>query len=257
MSQDVSGKDITSELIPKTNCKAVIKVNENCVLAGVEEATYLFREHELKVKVHKNDGTHANKKSKIITIIGSAQKILTIERISLNILGRMSGVATICAEAKKKSKNTKLAVTRKTIPGFQAFDKKAAEIAGVWSHRKNLNEMILLKDNHLKFIGIKEGIAKAKKTGKKIEIEVENEKEALEAAREKPNFIMLDNFSQKNAKKTIKKLREKGFNGKIELSGGITIKNLPKYSNLGADLISMGELTKKAKIIDFSMDVIK
>ena len=256
LAEDINSGDVTSSLIPKVKAKGIIKANQNCFLSGTEEISYLLRKHGLKVKALKRDGQKIKRNQKVLEVIGENRKILSLERVCLNVLGRMSGVTTLCNEAKKKCKKTRLAVTRKTMPGFQLLDKKAAEVAGLWSHRKDLSEMILIKENHLEFISIKEAIRKGKKKNKKVEIEVENSKQALEAAIEKPFMIMLDNFSPKNAKTTIKKLKSAGFKGKIELSGGITIKNLSKYCNLGADIISMGELTKKAKIMDFSLKVL-
>jgi len=258
LKQDLGKGDVTARVTPRRNCTATITSNENCYLAGVEEVSYLFSSRKLKVKSHKKDGEKTKKNQKILSITGENRKILSLERMCLNILGRMSGVATLCTEAKKKAGKTRLAVTRKTAPGFQLLDKKAAETAGVWSHRKNLFEMVLLKENHLKFFdSIREAVAKAKKTGKKVEAEAETQKDALEAAKENPFIIMLDDFSPKKAKETIILLRKNGFAGKIELSGGITIKNLSKYSKIGADIISMGELTKKANMVDFSLRVVK
>ncbi|PIN85045.1 MAG: nicotinate-nucleotide diphosphorylase (carboxylating) [Candidatus Diapherotrites archaeon CG11_big_fil_rev_8_21_14_0_20_37_9] len=254
LKQDIAKGDITALITPKTNCTAIVKSNESCVLAGIEETIFIAKEKKLMVKAHKKDGQTARKGEKIISIQGNNRKILEIERVCLNMIGRMSGVAMLCAEGKKICKKETLAVTRKTIPGFQDFDKKAATIAGIWSHRKNLNDMVLLKENHLLFFeSVQDAIRKAKKKNKKIEIEVENETQAIEAAKEKPYIIMLDNFSPTQAKATIKKMRQAGFNGKAELSGGITLKNLKKYCNIGADIISMGELTKNARILDFSM----
>ncbi len=161
----------------------------------------------------------------------------------------------------RKAKNGRspiIAVTRKTVPGFQLLDKKAAQAAGCWTHRKDLSEMILLKDNHLAFFpDALRAAQRAKATGKKFEIEAGNGGQALQAAIVRPDILMLDNFTAQQARKTIKLLRKKGFSGKIELSGGITLKNLKGYSTLGADIISMGELTKKAKIIDFSLDIVE
>ncbi len=255
LSQDISSKDVTSAITPQKKCTAAIKANENLFLAGVEEVSYLFSSAGVKVKALKKDGRKIRKGNVVLELSGNNRKILEAERVALNLLGRMSGVATLCTEAKKKSRGIRIAVTRKTIPGFQVFDKKAAETAGVWSHRKNLSEMILLKENHLGFFsGIKEALKAARKSGKKTEIEVENKKQALDAAQENPPIIMLDNFSPQQAKRTIKEMRKAGFKGKIELSGGITIKNLSKYTNLGADIISMGELTRNARIMDFNLE---
>ncbi len=261
LGQDLGKGDVTSAITPQANAQAIVKANQECLLAGIEEAKYLLESRGLKVKLHKKDGSKARKGKKILSMRGNNRRILEAERVCLNILGRMSGVATYCAQARKAAGNTKtrLAVTRKTVPGFQELDKKAAQVTGLWTHRKNLAEMVLFKENHLIFFeSISHALKTAKKkTNKKIEIEVETPKQALEAARENPFMIMLDNFSPKKAKATIRLLRSKGFNGKIELSGGITLKNLRKYSNLGADIISMGEPTKKAEIIDFSMGVKK
>lgn len=256
LQEDINLGDVTSSLIPKVKAKAIIKARETCYLSGIEEISYLFRKHGLKIKALKKDGQKIKRNQKVLEIIGENRKVLSLERVCLNVLGRMSGVTTICNEAKKKCKNTRLAVTRKTMPGFQLLDKKAAEVAGLWTHRKDLSEMILIKENHLEFISIKDAIRKGKKKNKKVEIEVENQKQALEASTEQPFMIMLDNFTSKSAKATIQKLKKSNYKGKIELSGGITIKNLSRYCNLGADIISMGELTKKANIIDFSLRVL-
>lgn len=268
LSEDLGKGDVTSLITPKSECKAIIKLNENCVIAGLSEISPLCRKKGLRFKTFLKDGMRAKKGKKVAEIFGENRKIMGIERVSLNLLGRMSGVATLCAKAiqitgknkgsrKKAGKGkTTIAVTRKTIPGFQEFDKKAAAIGGAWTHRKDLNEMVLLKENHLRFFdSAREAVKAGKRTGKKVEIEVESEKQAMEAAAEKPYMIMLDNFSPEKAGKAVKKLRKAGFKGKIELSGGITLKNLSRYSKLGADVISMGELTKNAKIIDFGLEI--
>lgn len=266
LHEDVGNGDVTTEITPQRECHAAITVNEKCVVAGVEEAVFLLKNSGLHPRPLKKDGQWARKGEKIMVVVGNNRKVLTLERVCLNILGRMSGVATLCAKAREKINLVKgrknpgkivIAVTRKTVPGFQLLDKKAAEVAGCWGHRKNLSEMILLKDNHLAFFpDTLSAVRRAKETGKKFEVEVESMEQALEAAVAQPDIIMLDNFSHAEAKKTIRTLRKKGFKGKIELSGGITLKNLNNYSKLGADIISMGELTKRAKIIDFSLDIL-
>ncbi len=265
LKDDLGKGDVTSSLTPEAECSAHIKANEECTLAGIEEALFLCHHFRIKAKAFKKDGQKVAKGMKIIAMHGSNRKILSIERVLLNVLGRMSGVATLCAKAKKivgSAKNhhgtakTTIAATRKTSPGFQPFDKKAAETAGCSGHRKDLHEMVLLKDNHLKFFpSVLEACIAAKRNGKNYEIEVEDETDAALASLAGPHIIMLDNFPPRRAKKCIEMLCDFGFKGKIELSGGITLKNLKKYSNLGADMISMGELTKAARIIDFSLDI--
>ncbi|HLC79178.1 MAG TPA: carboxylating nicotinate-nucleotide diphosphorylase [archaeon] len=255
LQEDIGQGDITSAITPKTQCSASISANEKCTLAGIEQVQFLCSHYNVRVKKLKKDGSKILNGTRILVLNGQNRKILTLERVCLNILGRMSGVATLCSQATKKSPATTIAVTRKTSPGFQLFDKKAAQKAGAWTHRKDLSEMILIKENHLKFFSsIEQAFAAAKRSGKKIEIEVETRWQALAAAEQNPHMILLDNFPPEVARKTIQDLRKR-FKGKIELSGGITLKNLKKYSNLGADVISMGELTKSAKIIDFSLDI--
>src|SRR3989344_2151341 len=216
--EDLGKGDVSVAITPEKKCSAIVKANEACTLAGIEEAKFLAEWRGLKFRAFKKDGSAVKKETKILWLRGSGRKILEIERVLLNILGRMSGVATLASKAVKirGAKNkTIIAVTRKTVPGFQLLDKKAAEVSGLWTHRKSLNEMVLLKDNHLKFFRSPfEAVQKAKKkSGKKIEVEVETIKQALNAARGKPDFIMLDNFSPAGAKKSVRALRGKGFKG--------------------------------------------
>ena len=273
--EDLGKGDVSVAITPEKKCSAIVKANEACTLAGIEEAKFLAEWRGLKFRALKKDGSAVKKGTKILWLRGSGRKILEIERVLLNILGRMSGVATLASKAVKirGAKNkTVLAATRKTIPGFQLLDKKAAEVSGLWTHRKSLNEMVLLKDNHLKFFSspfeaVREAVEKVKsgkkKDGewkgksKKVEVEVETLKEALNVAAAKPDFIMLDNFSPTGARKAVHALRNEGFKGRIELSGGITLKNLKSFINADAGIISMGEITKKAKIVDFSLDIKK
>ncbi len=261
LKEDIGKRDVTSALVPEKTCKAVIKINENSVIAGIEEVTLLFKTKSCKAKAFVKDGQFAKKRKIIMEIEGKNRNILETERTALNILGRMSGVANICNDAKKivPKFNGEFALTRKTMPGFNLFDKKAAKIAGINPHRINLNDMILIKENHLDFFKtVTDALVKAKENanGRKIEIEVKNLKEAFEAAKLKPDRIMLDNFNLKNAKKTIKELR-KIYAGEIEISGGINLKNLKGYARLQPDLISLGLLTKKANTVDFSLDIKK
>ena len=268
LRNDISKGDITSALIPKQKCTAEIALNENAYVSGLEEAKFLFSKMNVKSILKVKEGVYAKKGKVIMQLSGSNRHILSVERTALNVLSRMSAVTSQCAKAKKligtsKTKSagnkTQIAVTRKTMPGFNDFDKKAAKISGVWAHRQNLNTAFLIKENHLKFFKFPaEAIFAAKKKHKTkiVEIEVETLKEALNSASANPDIIMLDNFSPARAKKAIKKIR-KLCKCKIELSGGISFKNLRTYNNLGADIISMGSLTTNAKSIDFSLRIKK
>src|SRR3989344_274863 len=193
LREDLGAGDVTSEITPARECTAQITANESCTIAGLEEISFMMKSRGLNVTHRKKDGEAARKGAAGLEGSGSNGKILSMERVCLNILGRMSGVATLCAKAKAIAPKETIAVTRKTVPGFQMLDKKAAEVAGCWTHRKNLAEMILLKDNHLKFFsGAGAAAARAKETGARFEIEAENEKDALEAAVHRPDIIMLD-----------------------------------------------------------------
>ncbi len=260
VKEDISGKDVTSSLINSSNCKAIIKTNSSGIIAGLEEVSFLFKSRKVRVKLFVKDGDKIKRGQKIMELNGVNKYILVIERTALNVLGRMSGVATNAFNLQKKSL-VPISATRKTLPGFNEFDKKACVIAGVLPHRKNLNEMVLLKENHLVFFNtVQEAIKKAKKTfkgKKKIEVEVTSLKQALGAVKAKPNIIMLDNFSIKKARRTIKELKKINPKTIIELSGGINLKNLHAYSLLKPSFISLGEITKNAKQLDFSLKIFK
>jgi len=261
LADDICGSDVTSALVPERKCRAKIVAKESCTIAGLEEVKFLFKSNGVNAGSSFRDGERVRKHSVILKLAGKNQTVFSIERTALNILGRMSGVATVCAEAKKiAKKNATVAATRKTMPGFNVFDKKAAKSAGIWPHRLNLNEFVLLKDNHLPFFKspFEAVVAARKKYGssKKIEVEVDTLQQAFDAAGAKPEIIMLDNFSPAKARGAVKNLR-KVFKGKIELSGGITLCNLKQYSAAKPDLISMGGLTHSVKSCDFALDLIK
>jgi len=192
-------------------------------------------------------------------VTGNADKILTCERTALNIITRMSGIATQTNELVKKiPKKTKLYATRKTAPGLRYFDKEAVEIGGGKKHRLRLDEMVMIKDNH---IAVEQSllslIKKTKKKYKKFEVEVENTQDAILAAQEGATIIMLDNFSPAQINKTIKVLKNKKLrkNVLLEASGGITSKNISKYGKTDVDIISIGSITNSVKGIDVSLEI--
>jgi len=195
-----------------------------------------------------------------LEVSGENHAILSVERTALNILGRMSGVATACANAAEIAKPCKVALTRKTMPGLNMFDRRAAALGGADTHRFTLSEMVLLKSNHLKFFGsVMEAVKTAKEKAsfsKKVEIEVRNIEEALEAAKAEPDIIMLDNFPVDDAKKAAAEIRKINPKVLVECSGGITMQNIKDYAAAEPDIISMGELTKSAKSVDYSLSII-
>jgi len=255
--------DITSEsLFTNEIGQAKIFSKEDCIVAGLEEITIVFKktgaETELKVK----DGDFVKKNTIVAKIKGPIISILKGERLALNILGRMSGIATQTKElvnlCKAINPNVTIAATRKTTPGFRKFEKKAVFIGGGETHRFGLFDAVLIKDNHLKFIGsVEEAIKRAKNKvhNKIIEIEVENEKDALVAARNKVDVIMLDNFDSIKAERVTKKIKQINPNVLIEISGGIARNNIEEYVNF-ADRISLGCLTHSIKNKDFSLEIL-
>ena len=260
LNDDIGSGDLTTSLVPRKRCKATITAREWAIVAGLEEAGYLFEQAKVRVKLHVNDGDSIEKSQIVMDLEGVNHNILAIERTALNIIGRMSGVATKCWEAVQAAHNpdVKILLTRKTMPGLNLFDKKACAFGGVGPHRMDLSDMVLIKENHLAFFEtIPAAILRAKKskyTGP-IEIEAQTPEEAIQAARtEAADIIMLDNFGVETAKKTLLVLR-KLCNTKIELSGGITLEKVREYAALGPDFISMGTLTRNAKSTDFSLDI--
>lgn len=264
VADDLGEGDVTSRLIPEKRCRAKIIAKEETVLAGLEETAFLFESGGVKIKKASKDGARVKPGAVVIEIEGINRVILSRERMALNVLSRMSGVASECARAVEVAGGTtKIAVTRKTLPGFNEFDKKAARIGGALPHRLNLNEMILVKDNHTKFFAnVSEAVKKARKAaeGGLYEVEVGNVKQAAEAARAGKGSrlrIMLDNFGVEEARKAIKAVRETDARIEIELSGGITLDNLWLYASLESDLVSMGCLTQAARSKNFSLEIME
>lgn len=261
LRDDIGKGDVSSAATPMRVCDAIVFAKESCVVAGIEEAKFLFNSNGVKAKAIAKDGSRVRKSATVLRLHGANRNILSVERIALNVLGRMSEVASNCAAAKKISgRSVTVALTRKTMPGFNLFDKKAAALVGVWPHRINLNSFLLLKDNHLPFFSSPfAGVVAARKKhgrGMLIEIEVENLQQALSAAKAKPDIIMLDNLSPGKAAAAVKRMRAI-FNGKIELSGGVNLKNLRQYVKAKPDIISMGSLTYATKWRDFSLRIEK
>ena len=259
LAEDIGKGDITSQLLSKKKITVKIISRENAVVAGTKYAKEIFAIKGCKAKIISKDGTKIKPNQKIIEITGNADKILTCERTALNILTRMSGIATQTNELVKKiPKKTKLYATRKTAPGLRYFDKEAVKIGGGEKHRLRLDEMVMIKDNH---IAVEQSllslINKTKKKYRKFEVEVENTDDAVLAAEKGATIIMLDNFSPIQIIKTVKVLKNKKLRNKVllEASGGINSKNISKYGKTGVDIISIGSITNSVKGIDFSLEV--
>jgi len=262
ISEDIQGGDITSVLLPKKKIKAKIISRQEGVLAGVKFAGDIFRLKGCNVKIIKKDGAKLKSNQIILQISGNAGTVLSCERTALNLLSRMSGISTqtnfLVSKIRKINTKTKLYSTRKTASGLRFFDKEAIMIGGGHKHRMSLNDMVMIKDNHLLVTNSMEGIIKsARKRHKHVEVEVENQRDAILAASSGATIVMLDNFSPVQIKKTITALQKKKLRNKVKLeaSGGINSKNIAAYAKTGVDIISVGSITNSVSGLDLSLEV--
>jgi nicotinate-nucleotide pyrophosphorylase (carboxylating) len=266
LAEDVGQGDVTAAAIipPNLAVKAEVIAKEDGTVAGIEEATILAEYLGLKVTAKVSDGEKIKNKQVLMQISGDAQTLLSAERTLLNLLSRMSGIATktrtLTEKLQKANVKAKVAATRKSAPGLLYFDKKAVVVGGGDPHRLHLDDMVLIKDNHLAIVGSVEAAVKKAKANasftKKIEVEVRTVEDALKAAKAGVDIIMLDNFSPKQAKHAGEALKKAGFsNLLLEVSGGITGENLLEYAEAHVDIISMGELTHSVKALDISLEM--
>ncbi len=262
VSEDIQSGDITSVLLPKKKIKAKIISRQDGVLAGIRFAREIFNLKGCSARIMKKDGTRLKPNQVVLDVYGNAGTVLSCERTVLNLLSRMSGIAThtslLISKIRKINKKTNLYSTRKTAPGLRYFDKEAVKIGGGHKHRMALNDMVMIKDNHLLVCNSMEDIIKnARKRHKHVEVEVENQKDAILAANCGATIVMLDNFSPAQIQKTITVLQKKKLRNKVKLeaSGGINSKNISAYAKTGVDIISVGSITNSVKGLDLSLEV--
>ncbi|MGD1060390.1 MAG: carboxylating nicotinate-nucleotide diphosphorylase [Methanomassiliicoccales archaeon] len=262
LDEDVGFGDITSDvLIADETGSARVTANEECILAGLDEATEVFREMGVTTYPMTRDGERVAKGEDVLVLEGPLKKILLGERLALNFLMRMSGIATathgIIRECHKHNPNVKIAATRKTTPGFRVYEKKAVQLGGGDPHRYRLDDAILIKDNHLRVVGsISQAVAKAKTVSftKKVEIEVSTTEHAVEAAKAGADIVMLDNMRPEQvevAYLAVKKLNDQAL---VEVSGGLTPETAPLYAR-NADVLSLGWITHSVRAMNFNLEV--
>ncbi|MBJ2188620.1 MAG: carboxylating nicotinate-nucleotide diphosphorylase [Muribaculaceae bacterium] len=238
-------------------------VKQEGILAGVEIARKVFEKFDpsLKMEVFINDGAHVKPGDIAFVVEGPTRSLLQTERTMLNIMQRMSGIATTTAKYQERLEglHTKVLDTRKTTPGMRLLEKMAVKMGGGANHRIGLFDMILIKDNHVDFAGgITNAVSRAKQwckdNGKdlKIEVEVRNTPEIMEALEAGVDRIMLDNYTPERTAEAVALIREKNPNVEIESSGGITLDTLRAYGEAGVDFISVGALTHSVKGLDMS-----
>ena len=261
MSEDLKPSgDITTKLI-KTNKKIIAKIiaNQNCIIGGLNFAKEAFKYSDKKIyfKLKTKDGKKV-KKNKVVAIVhGKAKSILKSERVALNFLSLISGVATTTRKFvdKVKNKSCKICCTRKTVPNLRLIQKYGVKLGGGLNHRFNLSDEILIKDNHIAIDGnIRKLVKKAikNKKGKKITVEVDNISQLKKIIDLKFNRILFDNMSIKNIKKGVS-LTNKIF--ETEASGGVNLKNINRIASTGVKRISVGQITHSAPAINFSLEI--
>ena len=267
LNEDISNGDITSDLfIDATSISnAEILSREPGILSGRSEISQIFNHFNIESNWLFQDGDSFSDNSQIVKLNGLSKSILLSERVSLNLLGHMSGIATSTNNAVKITKqispHTNISATRKTLPGLRKYEKYSVIVGGGLPHRYDLNEMILIKDNHSKLINnLQKSISSVRTqigSSKKIELEVDSLESAMKAIDLDIDIILLDNMQPEDILKFMNKI--KSISQKIpltEASGGITMSNLQNYASTGVDIISMGSLTHSSKSLDFSLQII-
>ncbi len=267
LNQDIGFEDITTQALIDRDLqvKAKIITRQDGVVAGAELLSYLLGEFGITTSNVKNDGTDLKTGDIVMEMDGKAQAILTMERTILNLLMRMSGIATqtsqMVEKAREGNSNILVSATRKTTPGMQFWEKEAVRIGGGDTHRYRLDDAVLIKDNHLALVGdVETAICKARVYAsftKKIEIEVESLEDAIQAAEARADIIMLDNMQVDEIEKVLNSLKERDLrdNVLIEISGGVTPDNIAEYAKTGVDIISSGYLTHSVVVLDMSLEI--
>ena len=260
LAEDIGSGDATSRLLPRRRIDARIVAREPGIVAGAAFAKQLFEMKGSTAVVAAGDGTEIDSGDTVLDVSGTALSVLSCERTALNLLSRMSGIATLTRDlaGRISGSGAEIFATRKTAPGLRYFDKVAVEIGGGRAHRMALDDMVMIKDNHIAAgYPLEELVSRAKGTGLTVEVEVESRQDAILAAGCGADIIMLDNFSPEEIAGTLEALGRRGLRDgvRIEASGGITPENIERYARTGVDMVSLGALTSSVRGIDFSLEV--
>ena len=264
LAEDLSKGDVTTEALISTDWRGTgfIVVKKEGILAGINVAKQVFHrvDPELKVEVLLEDGAGVKPGSKVANVSGSIASILQAERVALNFLQRLSGIASETNRYVEAVKGLPVRImdTRKTTPGLRSLEKHAVKAGGGENHRMSLGDGILIKDNHLaalrsRGLNIKQIVARARQNSPQrlpVEVEVETVSEALEAAEAGADVVMLDNMNLEEMRKAVKSIHGRAL---IEASGGITLDNVRAVAETGVDFISIGALTHSARALDISL----
>jgi len=266
LAEDLGKGDVTTDALIPSDWQGTgfIVVKKEGVLAGINVAKHVFLrvDPELKVEVLFEDGAKVNPGSKVAKVSGSIASILKAERVALNFLQRLSGIASEANRYVKSVEGLPVRIldTRKTAPGLRSLEKYAVRVGGAQNHRMNLSDGILIKDNHLvalrsQGLGIKEIVARARQNAPQrltVEIEVRTVSEALEAVEAGADIVMLDNMNLGDMRKAVRAIHGRAL---VEASGGITLDNVRAIAETGVDFISIGALTHSARALDMSLEL--
>ncbi|NLM30463.1 MAG: carboxylating nicotinate-nucleotide diphosphorylase [Methanomicrobiales archaeon] len=264
--EDAPWGDVTTDaVVPDITCRAAIRAKDRGIIAGLAEAQTLFEHFGVTVRARSADGRPVTSGEVVLDLAGPARAILLVERTALNIIGRMSGIATRTRAAvdvvQGLSPDIRVAATRKTAPGLRALDKKAVILGGGDPHRYTLSDMVLIKDNHLALVPLPEAIRRAKEQSlyRVVEVEVGVMSDAIMAAGAGADIILLDNMTPDAVFETVQALVERGLRERVtlEVSGNVAGGDIARYAATGIDVISMGALTHTVRNFDVSLDIVK
>ncbi len=258
IAEDVGFGDITSALLPDVDGTAELVAHQDGIVAGLHEVQSVFAYCNVTARCLCDDGGIVNAGDVVARLSGRVRDILAAERVALNLLCRMSGIASLTDRCiKEAAGNVTIAATRKTTPGFRYYEKKAVAIGGGDPHRYCLSDSYLFKDNHLHVLSIEGVLSKKTFFTKKVEIEVETVQDCLKAAQLGADIIMFDNMSARDVSAAVAELAEQGLRDGVllEASGGITLDNVKDYASTGVDVLSLGYLTHSSAWLDFSLEL--
>lgn len=266
IKEDLEMGDVTTESVvaEAIGSKGEIIAGESGYVVGMPETILIFEELEAAVKNEVSDGDKIETGDVLAEVSGPAHGILAAERVALNLISRMSGVATATKEmiskAEEANPEVKIAATRKTIPLMRRFDKRAVKVVGGEPHRYHLGDFVLIKDNHLKLDGsVPKAVKKARNAdlSEKIEVEVTSKQEAVSAAGAGADIVMLDNFEPEEAREAVEALEGADLRDEvtIESSGGIVPSNVKDYAAAKVDIISSSYMTMQAPVLDIKLDI--
>lgn len=253
-------RDVTSSLVAGHHATATVMTREPGVAAGIEEASELFEELDVTVEETVDDGERIDTGDELFRLSGDAEALLRAERLALNLIGSMSGIASmtrrcvVAAQAATETgAETRVAATRKTTPGYRHYEKKAVRIGGGDPHRYNLADAVLIKENHIAVLGLETAVDRALERASfttKVEVEVETKTDAVRAAEAGADIVLLDNMSPEQVADCVAALPDRVI---TEASGGITEETVGDYAAVGVDVASMGSLTHSSNWLDVTM----